>query len=883
MPGAKKNYCMKRDKDSVYFWAIIIVFSALRVVKAILEPITYDEAFSFLHYACKSIAVIFSDYTFPNNHILNSLLMKLTTNIFGNSELILRLPSVIGGIFSAIIIYKLSIMLIPRKIMRFFFLLLVLSNPFLIKFQYEARGYSLGMGFCFLALYYLYKFFAGEYDSATKRKLAGVFLLVTSCFVLALGAVPTYINSFMAIWIAFFVVNFFGWSGGRPRLAIKKFTQAFFFIIIPTAILTKIFYLQISVDPSKIHIGLSLPRVLREYINFIFLYLRYPPEARPWVTVAYLLSAVTLIGLFYNIVTGRKRKLVLYVIFLSVVGLICFEYLALGIRAPYSRAFIFTIPLLYFFIIDFSEMIGRIKIKGRYYLHYLCLLLPAALIAANVLNIHFASYYQVEDDLALKQIMLLFEREGINRTEFTTLWDLDPQTQYYNQRLGLRLKVKRRDPSDYRIVKAPRKHREKDVLYSGYGFQLLKMNNLVAEFAEPFIIEDESVYNISFSLTGKFVWEEIIREIFPELDSWQADSNNVDYQLTAGPVDLVVAALQFDGGKDEDEFLRIAKELDIDLRKYRHLRMSYKVTDPEIQTVELVALLDLDNDKQDDVILKTQASPNMINYAEWNWDIYGHARDKFPELNIEQCRLLKLEIYFHKQWHTDCSGKKQGRYVFWIRDLHFFEEIDQMLFAAGKSQVRLEGEVENINLKDNVFERSITTDKLDVTVVPGLCLAVSFTEQITLGQQINLVLELLDDTGKQRSLLLDTVNFDQFLEPVVYDLTKIIPAESIKITKIKVTTRKDLSLDRNINLDGNVAGFTFFSQKTISPPDLKFCFLLDGKPLACEKEVEVNKGGNAVTYNFNGESELGKGEHLLTYTCLDNIEVVPGEIYINEK
>ena len=78
--------------------ALVFVGSlAFSIVQAASAPITYDEAYTYIHFAGKPASRILQDYHVPNNHILHSLAVRGTTLWFGNSEFAIRLPALVGG------------------------------------------------------------------------------------------------------------------------------------------------------------------------------------------------------------------------------------------------------------------------------------------------------------------------------------------------------------------------------------------------------------------------------------------------------------------------------------------------------------------------------------------------------------------------------------------------------------------------------------------------------------------------------------------------------------------------------------------------------------------------------------------------------------------
>ena len=154
-------------KSSNYFslnWSnsliIIIgfVFLSLSIYKAAHTPFTHDESFTYLSYVKKSVIgiVTMEEPVSANNHILNSIGMKVIDKLMAPTPFNLRLPNIFGHllyiIFSALIIntYKNSYF----KVIAF---VLLNSNIYLIDLFSLARGYGLSLGFLMVHWYFLYK------------------------------------------------------------------------------------------------------------------------------------------------------------------------------------------------------------------------------------------------------------------------------------------------------------------------------------------------------------------------------------------------------------------------------------------------------------------------------------------------------------------------------------------------------------------------------------------------------------------------------------------------------------------------------------------------------------------------------------------------------
>ncbi len=74
-----------------------VVGLALRVA-ALDAPMRYDESYTFNYHGLRDVLNIVSDYTTPNNHIFQSVLVHFSYQLFGSSPTALRLPALLAGV-----------------------------------------------------------------------------------------------------------------------------------------------------------------------------------------------------------------------------------------------------------------------------------------------------------------------------------------------------------------------------------------------------------------------------------------------------------------------------------------------------------------------------------------------------------------------------------------------------------------------------------------------------------------------------------------------------------------------------------------------------------------------------------------------------------------
>src|SRR5262249_14095880 len=141
--------------------AFFLAFAALRATRV---PLTYDEAASFIRYIDTSVPSVFDtdalsifNFEVATNHFLNTLFTKAWYLLAGGSEIVLRLPNLIGYAmfvgFSLLIFQR-----YVRPVVATAGFLLLNLNPYVLDFFTLSRGYGLSLGFLMGSLFYLFKF-----------------------------------------------------------------------------------------------------------------------------------------------------------------------------------------------------------------------------------------------------------------------------------------------------------------------------------------------------------------------------------------------------------------------------------------------------------------------------------------------------------------------------------------------------------------------------------------------------------------------------------------------------------------------------------------------------------------------------------------------------
>lgn len=188
-------YNYKINEHHIKWIAIIIscILVCINIVRVIYVPITFDEAGTFFDYASSSFYnIVTCNPPTANNHILNSLLTKISIRLFHSyDQFVLRLPNVVAHICYLVFSYKLSLLLFNRSKWTILLILLLNLNPFLFDFWGLCRGYGLSISFMLASIYG-----AVNYITTDKHKW---FIIALSAAVLAVYSNFALLNYYVSL------------------------------------------------------------------------------------------------------------------------------------------------------------------------------------------------------------------------------------------------------------------------------------------------------------------------------------------------------------------------------------------------------------------------------------------------------------------------------------------------------------------------------------------------------------------------------------------------------------------------------------------------------------------------------------------------------------
>ena len=132
----------------IIFTLLIIAFL---YISQLDNTISYDEAYTFFAYSVDPLTALLR-YTLPNNHQLNSLMIWLTTLLFGDSIIAIRIYVMYCSLITIALVYRIGKRLFSEHA-AWLCVILLATQPIFMQYSIWARGYMLS-AFLLLCLIY---------------------------------------------------------------------------------------------------------------------------------------------------------------------------------------------------------------------------------------------------------------------------------------------------------------------------------------------------------------------------------------------------------------------------------------------------------------------------------------------------------------------------------------------------------------------------------------------------------------------------------------------------------------------------------------------------------------------------------------------------------
>ncbi len=334
-----------------YSLILLGVFAGLiAVYKAATLSFTHDESGTFLYLNQLSpwqILIHESAWQSANNHILNTVLYKISIHLFGHSDFILRLPNVLaywGCLLTAswVINNKLS-----KPVSKIVLFLILFFNPYILDFYSLCRGYGLSMFFHFSFLICIWRF----------KDKQNVLLLYLAFALLSLASLSLLTN--LILFPIYTIGLWLGFKSQKISIKVRNnliLAPLIFGLITLVLVLKPLLYL---IGKNELKFGVaSIWDSLKSFTTQTFYYI--PKQDFMWVhDVLTIILLIAITTVLYFSLKDRKNAFLSLSFILLIIALYIL-YLGFDIRFPSERKTTIYIPIL---ALIFSNHLDRLNIN----------------------------------------------------------------------------------------------------------------------------------------------------------------------------------------------------------------------------------------------------------------------------------------------------------------------------------------------------------------------------------------------------------------------------------------------------------------------------------------------------------------------------------------
>ena len=410
-------------------WVMVLLslgFFSLVLLRALKLSVTHDEAYTYLHYVTKNwwSIIIYKPPHIPNNHILNTLLIKMSCGIFGTTPFTLRLPNVL---FSLVYFwYAASI----AKSFRFpgiqilAFLALCLQVYFFDFFSL-ARGYGMGLALMIASIYHLYMYRELNNGHHIWRTLIFAAFAVYANF--------TFLYAFVALTMLLVILWLQEGNGGTKTIGI---------LLRPVLIVTGILFVFIVIPLKNISGDLfgGETSFWRDTVDSLSWNMQYGQHYEISSTLSYFVAIIILVGALFFIYDTFQNSLSRFRFYQEALLLLCLtatvqilQHLILGDQFLMGRTALVYAPLFLVYIIFLFQRFNEFKAGENIQLVLNSIWVILLLINFKAINLShtFEWQYDAYNKEALNLIEEDAQKRELREVSLGINWLFEPSLNFY--------------------------------------------------------------------------------------------------------------------------------------------------------------------------------------------------------------------------------------------------------------------------------------------------------------------------------------------------------------------------------------------------------------------------------------------------------------------
>ena len=445
MPGNSKRYLYFSESGYSPDLIVLSLFAfCLLIVRACIQSVTIDEADAFMAFATRGGELIW--YPAAQNHILYTLLERLSWNIFGFNQVAMRLPALLGAAIYLVSAVRIGTAFSGRVFRLSIFVCLAL-NPFVLDYLVAARGYSLAVALLLAAIAVFWSSVTGTPD----RGPVALWCCALISVLLGLSFAANFSFAIVDIiaglvFLAGVVVSDTGprrrvlpivlW-GALPGIAVALFFCAYTLSKWPSG---EFVFGAHSLHDMRVRFFRDLfpppnPEIVNPLINKVWARMSLPLCLAAFVVLATQLGAMLSIRRIRETIQVRPTLLVsaaLSVIVVFTVGFHWLAFRAFGLYLPMGRTAVFFVPLLTLILAAGTDVFRRMSLR-RFALPGVTILAACSIYYLSALRLHYFQEWRFNEDT--KTVFWVIRdveiRCGIH--EFSTEWRYAPTLNFYRR------------------------------------------------------------------------------------------------------------------------------------------------------------------------------------------------------------------------------------------------------------------------------------------------------------------------------------------------------------------------------------------------------------------------------------------------------------------
>ena len=333
--GDSRQAIRSESRSHIVALGVIMVVGIVMRALYLREPMRYDETATYLYFAARPLYLGLSYYLSTGNHLFNTLLIHISTSIFGEHPWAIRIPVFLAGVLTVPLSYAVARMYFNNKSSALLTAALVAVSAPLILYSANARGYSI------VTLLFLLVLAIAPY---LKRGAGpGAWLVFAVLCALGFYTVPAMLYPFGIVMVWLILSAVFDYGEGNRTVFFKRMVGS----MILMGVLTVLLYSPVIVVTGRELIINTAQFVPETWSDFARKFPALPTSIwRQWNTgLPEVLKYALIVGLVTSLVLHRRIARHRIPLILAAAVWLIPVLLAQRVTGQWARVYLFLLPV----------------------------------------------------------------------------------------------------------------------------------------------------------------------------------------------------------------------------------------------------------------------------------------------------------------------------------------------------------------------------------------------------------------------------------------------------------------------------------------------------------------------------------------------------------